>query len=170
MISELLASVQKVNEGLQNGTIVRDVLVGHEDDILELQKQQLFEGKTSSGDDFRPFYSEDLQPGGYFKNKESAKRYADWKQTINYPIQASRNPDAPNLYINGRFHSELGVEFGTEAVAVDGRTIYAKQIMAKYGNENFGLTPENWNVVFNERGAKDELINEIKTELWNASH
>ena len=165
MISELLASVKKVNDELQNGTIVRDVLEKHENDIMDLQLYQLFSGKSSSGEDLRPFYSEDLQPGGFFKNADSAKRYADWKQTINYPIQASRNPDAPNLYINGRFHDELEVEFGSDAVAVVGSTMYAKNIMAKYGIANFGLTDANWNAIFRERSALDETIESVKKQL-----
>lgn len=166
MISELLASVKKVNENLQNGETVREVLEKHESDIMDLQLIQLFSGKASDGADMRPFYSEDLQPGGFFKSVDSAKRYADWKQTINYPVQASRNPDAPNLYINGRFHSELEVEFGPDAVAVVGSTMYAQRIMNKYGVEKFGLTDENWNVVFRDRGALDETIEKIKKQLF----
>lgn len=167
MIAELLESVKKVNEGLQSGDTIRDVLMQHDNDILDLQKIQLFNGMASDGNELHPFYSEDLQPGGFFKSADSAKRYADWKQTINYPIQANRNPDAPNLYINGRFHDELNVDFGADAVAVIGGTMYAKNIVNKYGINNFGLTTENWNKIFNEHGALAELIESIKKQLSN---
>lgn len=167
ILNDLRARVANVNEGLQTGELVRDTIVRHPDDILELQKRQLFSGLSSNGEDIRPYYSEDLKPAGYFKSAESAKRYSAWKETgINYPYAANRNPDAPNLYINGRFHDELGVQFDSQTVAVVGTTGYSKGIVAKYGIQTFGLMIANWMVVFVERGAYEELMNEIKTRLY----
>lgn len=161
------ARVQYVNDGLQTGEMVRNVVVRHPDDILDLQRQQLFAGKTSGGDDIRPYYSEDLKPSGYFHTVESARRYSAWKKDgINYPYSVDRNPDAPNLYINGRFHDELGVQFATDSVAVVGTTGYAKNIVAKYGIDTFGLMWENWMVIFVQRGAYNELMQELKTRLY----
>lgn len=162
----MLTKAKGVLDGLQSGATIRDVVTKHKNDILDLQRLQLFQGQTSHENDFRPYYSEDLQPSGYFKSAESAKRYADWKQTLSYPIQAERNPNAPNLYINGKFHSELDVNFGAAAVEIVGSTIYSKNIMAKYGRGNFGLTPENWNLIFSERGGKAQLLDEIKNQLF----
>lgn len=167
ILNDLRARVANVNDGLQTGELVRDTIVRHPDDILELQKQQLFSGLASNGEDIRPYYSEDLKPAGYFKSAESAKRYSAWKETgINYPYAANRNPDAPNLYINGRFHDELGVQFDAQTVSVVGTTGYSKGIVAKYGIQTFGLMISNWMVVFVERGAYEELMNEIKTRLY----
>lgn len=168
ILNDLLARVRSVNDGLQTGGIIRDVIVQHPDDILDLQRQQLFEGKRSDGEDIRPFYSEDLKPNGYFHSVETAGRYAGWKQSgINYPYKANnRNPDAPNLYINGRFHDELGVQFGSDSVGVVPTTPYAAGIVAKYGINTFGLMMSNWVAVFVERGAYDELMNRIKTMLY----
>lgn len=156
-----------MSESLQSGSAIRVVLVNHEADILELQKLQLFRGVKANGDDIRPYYSEDLKPGGYFHSGESAARYAAWKRDgIKYPYSVQRNPDAPNLYINGRFHDELGVQFGADAVGVVGETDYAKGIIAKYGVDTFGLMPEYWNEIFVQRGALDELMNELKSKLY----
>lgn len=166
ILNDLRNRVAMVNEGIQTGQMVRNVLVDHDNDILELQKVQLFEGLTSSGEDMRPYYSEDLKPSGYFHSVESAGRYAAWKQGLNYPYTANRNPDAPNLYINGKFHSELGVQFSADVVAVIGTTGYAKGIMAKYGMSSFGLMMSNWMVLFTQRGAYNELMNEIKSRLY----
>ena len=166
MLQELLNNATKVLDGLQGGETIRNVVTRHGDDIMEMQLQQLFSGKASSGEDIRPFYSEDLQPGGYFKSADSAKRYSGWKQTLNYPMQANRNPDAPNLYVNGKFHSELGVNFGSDAVSVGGKTSYADNIVAKYGIGTFGLTDDNWDNVFWERGGYDELLQEVKKQLF----
>lgn len=168
ILNDLLARVNSAAEGLQTGEFIRDVLVQYPGDILELQKIQLFEGKAANGEDIRPYYSEDLKPGGYFYTVESAGRYAAWKKDgINYPYSATgRNPDAPNLYINGRFHDELGVEFGTETVGIVGTTGYAKGIMLKYGMNTFGLMPASWTVIFQDRGAFDKLFESFKQRIY----
>lgn len=167
ILNDLRARVQGVADGLQTGEMVRDIIVQHPGDIMDLQKQQLFSGLSSSGEDIRPYYSEDLKPGGFFNSAESASRYAAWKKSgISYPYTAQRNPDAPNLYINGRFHNELGVQFDAQTVAVVGMTDYAKRIVAKYGISTFGLMMSNWSVIFVERGAYAELMQELKTRLY----
>ena len=167
ILNDLRDRVRMVNEGLQTGEMVRNVIVRHSDDILELQLIQLFEGKAASGKDIRPYYSEDLKPSGYFHSVESAGRYADWKKNgINYPYTAQRNPDAPNLYINGRFHDELGVQFLADSVGVVPTTPYSAGIVAKYGINTFGLMMANWMAVFLERGAYNELMQEIKNRLY----
>ena len=170
VLNDLRARVQSVNDGLQTGELIRNVIILHPGDIMELQLQQLFSGKASNGQDIRPYYSEDLKPSGYFHSVESAGRYAAWKKDgISYPYQANRNPNAPNLYINGRFHSELGVQFGNDVVAVVPETPYAANIVAKYGLNTFGLTESNWTIIFVQRGAYDELINELKTKLYGTN-
>lgn len=167
ILNDFRTRVAGVNDGLQTGELVRNVVVKHPDDILDLQKQQLFAGLASNGQDIRPYYSEDLKPSGYFYTVESAKRYSAWKESgINYPYSAKRNPDAPNLYINGRFHEELGVQFDADAVGIVGTTEYSKGIIAKYGVSTFGLMMANWMVVFVERGAYNELMDEIRTRLY----
>lgn len=169
ILEDLLTRVQQVNDGMKTGAMIRDVIVQHPDDIMELQREQLFAGLAASGKDIRPYYTEDLKPGGYFRSAESAKRYATWKATgISYPSLGgfSRNINAPNLYINGKFHSELDVQFNAQTVSIIGRTTYAKGIIAKYGRNTFGLMASNWGVIFVERGAYDELLNNIKTILY----
>lgn len=163
IIENLQKRVQNVLVGLQSGSLVRNVVTKHADDILEMQRYQLLQGKAASGDDLRPYYTEDLQPSGFFKSVDSAKRYAQWKETLDYPRSAKRNSNAPNLYINGRFHSELRVSFGPESAAIIGATMYANGIIAKYGNQ-INLTKANWNTIMKEN--ENELIEEIKKELY----
>lgn len=166
ILNDLLAKVTSVSDALSDGSVIRDALLPRESDIMEFQYEQLFAGLTSSGEDIRPYYSEDLKPGGYFYTVDSAKRYAEWKESMTYPYSVDRNPDAPNLYINGRFHSELAVEFGSDAVGVVGATGYAQKIIAKYGLATFGLMKSNWMRIFVERGAYDELMTLISKMLW----
>ena len=167
ILNDLRKRVADVNDGLQTGELVRNVIVRHPDDILDLQKMQLLQGLAANGQDIRPYYSEDLKPSGYFHSVESAGRYAAWKKDgINYPYAANRNPDAPNLYINGRFHDELGVQFAGDTVEIVGTTAYAKGIIAKYGISTFGLTMANWMLIFVERGAYAELLQQLKERLY----
>ena len=49
ILTTLLTNVEAVQSGLQNGTIVREVVSGHPDDVLEMQRIQLLEGKTPTG-------------------------------------------------------------------------------------------------------------------------
>ena len=165
-LESLLNNARTLQSGMQSGSIVRGVLERHDKDIIEQQRIQLLEGKTSAGEDIHPSYTEDVKPRGYFRSRDSAQRYAAWKQTLSYPYSVQRNPDSPNLYITGLFHSDLGVEFGAEAVSIVPDTAYAANIMAKYGRGMFGLSMAKWGVIFGEKGAKEELINQMKNVLW----
>lgn len=167
ILQDLRGRIKAFEEGMESGGLVRDVVSRHSEDIIDLQQMQLFQGLASDGKDIRPYYSEDLKPRGYFHSVESAARYAAWKKDgIDYPYKAERNPDAPNLYINGRFHSELGVQFTSDTVGVVPITPYAAGIVAKYGITTFGLTPYNWMVIFVQRGAYQELMKTIKELVY----
>ena len=164
-IDGLLQNARALRQGMQ-ASLIREALVPRENDILEQQRIQLLEGKDSSGKDMHPFYSEDIKPRGYFKTKDSAKRYADWKQTISYPYSVQRHADAPNLYITGVFHDDLNISFGADSLQIIPDKGYAANIMKKYGFNMFGLNQEMWGVIWNDWGAKSELIEEMKKVLW----
>ena len=170
ILNNLLARVESVNDGLKTGELVRNVVIQHPDDILELQKLQLFQGLAADGQDIRPYYTEDLKPSGRFYSVVTAKRYSAWKESgITYPYSVQRNPDAPNLYVDGRFHNDLGVQFDAQTVGIVGTTGYSKEIIAKYGIETFGLMMANWMVIFVERNAYNELMDELKQRLYGNS-
>lgn len=166
LLDALLARAQALNEGLRSGAFIREAVVNRDNDVLELQRLQLFQGRASSGDDIRPYYSEDVKPTGYFHSNESAARYAAWKQNaVPYPVSAERNPDAPNLYVDGTFHSEIEAQFGEDAMTIVGSTANARRIIAKYGADTFGLTAENWERIFRERGALDALAEVVRKTI-----
>lgn len=166
IIDDLLNRVTDVLNGLQGGEIPRLAVLPYGERIVDLQKEQLAEGKDASGEDLRPYYSEDLKPSGYFHSTATAANYAAWKAGIDNPYQAgTRNPDAPNLYINGKFYSEIGVQFGTDRVVIVPLTPFASQVMAKYGAGAFGLQMSRWNRIF-AYGAYNTLMNEVKRRLY----
>lgn len=165
-IDGLLMNAKMLQRDMQSGRLTRDVLMRHGEHIVEQQRIQLLMGKGSDGKDLHPFYSEDVKPSGYFRSGASARAYAAWKQELSYPYSVQRNPDAPNLYITGVFHDDLDVQFGNDALAIVPDTAYAAKIMAKYGFGIFGLNSEMWGIIWNEWGAKDELITEMRNVLW----
>lgn len=165
-IEGLLDNARQLKADLTQGTIIRDVLEPHGTEIVDQQRTQLLMGKGSDGNDIHPFYTEDLKPKGYFRSRASAENYKAWKQQLSYPKSVQRNPDAPNLYITGLFHNDLNVSFGTEQLAIVPDTAYAANIMRKYGFNIFGLNADSWKVIFDERGAKDELIKKVKEIIW----
>ena len=162
----LLNNAKQLQNGMQQGTLVRDVLMRHGEHIVEQQRVQLLMGKGSDGRDLHPFYSEDVKPKGYFKSGAAARQYAAWKQTLSYPYSVQRNPDAPNLYITGVFHDDLNIHFSPDSLEIIPDTAYAAQIMAKYGFGIFGLNQQMWGVIWNDFGAKGELIEEMRNVLW----
>ena len=106
-IGKLLSNARAL-KSMMDGELLREAFERRKEEIIESQRVQLLEGKASSGKDLRPYYSEDLKPRGYFHTKESAGRYAAWKGSLSYPVSVQRNADAPNLYITGVFHDDLG--------------------------------------------------------------
>ena len=164
-ITRLLENARSLRSGMQ-GSMIREVLQPHGREIVEQQRIQLLEGKGSDGKDLHPFYTEDLKPSGWFHTRDSAQRYLEWKKTLSYPANVRRNPNAPNLYITGVFHDDLNVDFRTNEMAIVPDTAYAANIMRKYGYGLFGLCAEKWGVIWDEIGAKDELIMRMRETLW----
>ena len=165
-LAMMAEAARVLDRQLQDGSLVRGILRQHEQDIMEQQHIQLLEGKGSDGNDLRPYYTEDLQPHGYFKSQQSASAYMAWKESLNYPYSVERNSDAPNLYINGRFYSEMEVKFEADSMMIAPSTGYAAQIMAKYGLHRFGLSALKWQVMMQEKGVQSEIENEIKRILY----
>lgn len=133
-IDRKIAALKYIKENLT--VLTYSALDDMEDEALKMFHSQLDEGKRPDGSEIRPYYSEDP----YFKSKESAGRYASWKQKIT--PNSKRNKDAPNLRINGKFYSELSAKITQDGIKIEGRTNYARKIMAKYDN-TFGLSPSN---------------------------
>ena len=164
-LTTLLRNAEMLQSAMDRGIFLQVVLNDRREEIIASQREQLLEGKDSDGNDMRPYYSEDLKPNGWFHSKESAMRYALWKKTgISYPVDVQRNTDAPNLYINGKFHGEMEVRAGSTSVGVYPKTLYAATIMGKYGMNKFGLTSERWRKVLDD--CKDRIIQLMKQELY----
>lgn len=161
LISALAQRARECASYLDSGAAVIEHLAPMDKRILALQSEQLLEGKRPDGSDIRPYYSEDPyfnEPGRFYHNPDA---YKAWKSTLpggqwNNP---KRKEDAPNLYINGRFHSELGCYFEADGILVAGATAYAAGIVGKYGADTFGLSMARWD------GLMREVLPEIQRKI-----
>ena len=131
---------------------VENAIFKNENEILNLQKQQIYDGKSNTGEDLHPFYTEDP----YFKTPGQAKGYIKWKQSIT--PNPKRNPNAPNLYINGYIHRNILIvnESGNIMFDFNSRVDFGESIKGKY-KDLLGLNPTNQLYINNER---------IIPEIW----
>lgn len=106
--------------------IVEESLKLNDDLLVILNQKQLMEGKDSEGNDLRPYYSEDP----YFKTPEAAQKYIAWKQKIT--PNSKRNPDAPNLFINGYFHGSIFPVIGDKSFFNDSQVSLGKDLISRY--------------------------------------
>lgn len=92
--------------------VVQETMEQTTDEILTYNLNQLIDGKTSTGEDITPSYLDDP----YFKTREAAQRYSDWKDRIS--PASKRKKGTPNLFINGYYHSTRRVSI------VDGKVVW----------------------------------------------
>jgi len=109
-------------------------------------KDNLWDGKTSTGLNITPTYLTDpyfphTTPGG---RVITAKAYMAWKSSPGYMQGSSRNPETPNLFISGKFYSEISAAVTELGIEFDAETSLGKAIQAKFGNEVIGITDEDW--------------------------
>lgn len=142
-IRDYLNKLKTAKEHLPD--VVNNVLFQNEAKIVDLNKAQLYDGKDILGNDIRPLYSQD----SFFKSPAQAQGYIKWKQKIT--PNSSRNPDAPNLFINGFHYSLIGLLKKGKDVIIGAKSSNAitSSIDGKYKNI-YGLNSENQSKVDKE--------------------
>lgn len=155
-IRDYLNKVRMAKQQLPD--VVNDSLFQNESKIVDLNKAQLYDGKDVLGNDIRPFYSEDT----FFKTQLQAQGYIKWKQKIT--PNSSRNPNAPNLYINGHHYSMIGLlKNGIDVfIGLKSKDSITYSIDTKFKNI-YGLTPQNQDKVNKE--IIIPTINEFLTKI-----
>lgn len=124
-------------------------------EIVEMNKAQLWDGKTKNNTDIHPFYSEDP----YFKSAKQANAYKNWKQRIT--PNSDRNPDAPNLYINGYYHSLIKGTILENLIQLDADG-FGSRFESKY-KDIYGLTEEHLNIIRNK--VLPQLLDKTRSYL-----
>ena len=134
LLKEKIVELRIAQEALKK--MPRAVVEQRQDDILEDVREQLLDGLRGDGKEISPSYLNDP----YFETRPRAVAYMNWKKTISRPSKPAQTPD---LFINGMFHSQLGVIADVDSFFITGITPYAQSISSKYENVTFGLTEEN---------------------------
>lgn len=124
-IAGMLRKFQDVN----TDQIIYQVVKGSEEDLLDLQREQMYDGKTNQGVDIRPSYLEDP----YFEGDlQRAQAYSDWKDDIT--PNPRRNPGTPNLFINGFYYSSITVTVLPDTIVFKSRWAEGDDIERKFKN------------------------------------
>lgn len=128
-------------QGFDLMNVITDILKDNSELIIEVNKDQMYSGKTSKGEYIRPYYSENP----YFKKPGAALRYAQWKAKI---TPDSRRPlDVPNLYVVGKFYGQLKYDPVNWTVGSSGNL--ADKVLSVHENV-LGLSPENMGKITDE--------------------
>lgn len=123
-------------EAVDLNQVIGKAIELNQDEIVELNRDQLWDGKDSTGADITPSYLDDP----YFKTKESAAAYMRWKQKIT--PNPERKPETPNMYINGAYYRSLKLDPGTENFSIKTDSALGRAIDQKFDKLE-GLTDDS---------------------------
>jgi len=109
-------------------------------------REQMYSGLKGDGTFITPDYDDDPffeEPGMWFHGSE---RYKAWKAEITPPAPGymlglpPRPLNVPNLFINGKFHSEVYSQTDGQEIAIKvEETGDGPDILSKYGDELFTI-------------------------------
>jgi len=136
-IDDMIKNLQEFQATITE--IVREAVSESQTEILDGVRQNLREGKRGDGADITPSYLDDP----FFESKPQAVAYMNYKKSISLP---SKNMATPDLYINGWFHSKLGIKLDAETFTIEGTAPLSMRISDKYAPVTFAMSDANRNV------------------------
>ena len=146
--------MDKVNEP----DAVVSVLKSRSPELLNLNREQLLEGKGRDGNDLTPSYLDDP----FFKTQEAARRYSAWKDLIT--PNSKRTPGTPNLIIDGSWvHNVLKVGIDASKLTFTIDSPIGEKIFQKYGQRVAGLNDEKKGEL--KKVTAPELATAIKRQI-----
>lgn len=134
---EAIRRLDRLGQSLESSVV--DAIDLTSDDIITLNQQQLYSGRLSDGSPVSPSYLDDP----YFKSREAAQRYSDWKDNITPDEQ--RPAGVPNLFINGRFYQSWRIRASATTINFESSDPDAMDIEEKFSEKIYGLDDENMN-------------------------
>lgn len=154
-IEEVATIIKKIAEGFEEACI--SCLENRSVTIHVAITEQLWSGQDGEGKHLYPTYDDDpfFEEEGTWHHR--AKDYKAWKYSITPPMTGEmlglppRPDNVPNLFINGKFYSEISVTRSGGVMVVDPGTGNGPSIVAKYGDEILDLGPtaiEYFNTTF----------------------
>jgi hypothetical protein len=144
---EMIAKFERLNVAKLN-EIIGTSIVENESDVLGGIKSQLWDGKTGEGQNITPSYLDDP----FFKTRQQAEGYRNWKNAIT--PNSDRNPDTPNLFINGYFYGTLYIDQSFFEVASNS---FGNPIIEKYGKKPF--------ILDSGRQKNSDILKDLKVSI-----
>lgn len=145
-IPEVAEIIRKIAEGFEDACM--RCLDENKDVVVTAVTEQLFSGVDGDDQYLQPTYDDDPyfnEPGPWYK---CGDLYKAWKR-VKTPPEVSpllglpkRPEDVPNLYINGKFYSDITAKRVGDAIVLDPGNGDGPDIVAKYGDQilNIGTT------------------------------
>lgn len=128
--------IHKIAEGFEENAM--QCLSDHSGNIVLDIREQIYSGQNGKGEHLSPTYDSDP----YFEKKgpwyHRAQEYKAWKNTIKPPVGSTllglppRPDNVPNLFISGKFHSEITATRRGDMLYVDPGNGDGPDIVAKY--------------------------------------
>ena len=130
--------IHKIAEGFDANAM--KCLEYHSGNIVVAIQEQIYSGQNGKGEHLSPTYDTDPyfeQDGPWYHR---AHDYKAWKQSITPPVTSSllglppRPDNVPNLFINGKFFSEITATRRGDMLYVNPGSGNGPKIVAKYGD------------------------------------
>ena len=131
-VANLLRKFQTLNPDAVSERAVAQT----KDQLLTINKRQLFDGKLRTGQDLSPTYLEDP----YFKTPAAAQRYSDWKDRIT--PNPKRKKGVANLFIDGTYHGSIEITVDGDIIHYGSTFAHADAIEAEFTENIYGVGGE----------------------------
>lgn len=144
-IGEVAKIISRIADGFEEACV--QCLDDNPGVVLLAVTEQLYSGLDGEGNYLSPTYDDDpfFEEEGVWHHR--AKDYKAWKHAITPPVSGTmlglppRPDEVPNLFINGKFYSEILTFRRGDALVVDPGYGNGMAIVAKYGDEILNMGP-----------------------------
>lgn len=144
-ISQVAAIIHSIADGFEESCA--QCLDDNKGIVLEAVREQLYAGLGGGGSFLSPTYDADpfFEEEGQWYHR--ADDYKKWKYTITPPLKgamlglAPRPDEVPNLFINGKFYSEITAVRRGDVLVTDPGNGNGPAIVSKYGDEILNMGP-----------------------------
>lgn len=145
-IQQVADIIKSISDGFEDAC--KQCLSNNSGIVVLAIQEQIYSGLDSEGRHLSPTYDDDP----YFEEEgpwyHRAYAYKAWKRDITPPVSGTmlglppRPDDVPNLYINGKFFSEITARMSGDVLRTDPGSGDGPSIVSKYGDEilNMGQT------------------------------
>lgn len=146
-IARVADIIQRISDGFEGACA--QCLSDNRGIVLKSIKEQLYSGQSGDGNFLSPTYDDDpyFQEEGRWYGR--AAQYKAWKREITPPMAdyilplglGARPDNVPNLFINGKFYSEINALMSGDVLVIDPGVGNGPDIVAKYGDNILNLGP-----------------------------